>query len=404
MANPLRVGLPRLGALKELPPGECAPPSADRGVHPRFRLLTDGQLDALEEPHWLIQGVLPAEALAVLYGHPGSAKSFLALDWAFSIAADTRFWHGRDVLPGAVVFVAAEGLGGLKHRVDAWKEANGYARDLGVLFLPEPVDMLTLQDPTALLAAVREVSPDEFPALLVLDTLALNMPGGNENDAKDMNAFVAGANYLRRQLRATVLTIHHPGKPKPGEQLERGNSALRGAADSMFELSRDGDELTLKCTKQRDAVAFDPPIRLALTPKGKSCVITSAAQTAAFLQAVPTRNERNALEILQAIALSDGMSTGAWLRSSGLPERSFYASIKGLVTKDLVSKLSRGKYAVSPNGIDFLTATASQLQGNCNGSSPLTAATAGGSIRPPALQYGLAGPGRSPAPQEAVVR
>jgi hypothetical protein len=52
-----------------------------------LRLLTADELDGLPDPRWLVDGILPERAIAVLYGQPGIGKSFLALDWAFSIAA-----------------------------------------------------------------------------------------------------------------------------------------------------------------------------------------------------------------------------------------------------------------------------------------------------------------------------
>jgi hypothetical protein len=61
---------------------------------------------------WLIKGLLPAQGLALLYGHPGSGKTFLALDFSGHVAMGWD-WHGRKVKQGLVVYVAAEGQRGL---------------------------------------------------------------------------------------------------------------------------------------------------------------------------------------------------------------------------------------------------------------------------------------------------
>lgn len=53
----------------------------------RYKLLSS--IDLLNAPpmRWLVQGVLPAEGLAALYGASGSGKSFLTLDMGLSLAA-----------------------------------------------------------------------------------------------------------------------------------------------------------------------------------------------------------------------------------------------------------------------------------------------------------------------------
>src|SRR4029079_9871616 len=65
----------------------------------RLRLLTDEELDDLPKPEWLVDGALPARSLILLFGDTGVGKSFLALDWAASIATGTA-WHGRPVKQG----------------------------------------------------------------------------------------------------------------------------------------------------------------------------------------------------------------------------------------------------------------------------------------------------------------
>ena len=50
--------------------------SASRGSS-KFTLLTTDELEALPDPEWLIEGILPSGGLGVLYGQPGAGKSFL---------------------------------------------------------------------------------------------------------------------------------------------------------------------------------------------------------------------------------------------------------------------------------------------------------------------------------------
>jgi AAA domain len=85
-----------------------------------YRLLTDIEIENLPPPEWLIDALIPRNALVVLYGEPGIGKTFLALDWAMSVAAG-RTWLGRTVQQGHVLYLAFEGSAGFGPRLRAWK-------------------------------------------------------------------------------------------------------------------------------------------------------------------------------------------------------------------------------------------------------------------------------------------
>src|SRR4029077_19407536 len=52
----------------------------------RFELLRDFQVAERGALPWLVKDILPIGGLAFLYGPPAVGKTFLALDWAFSVA------------------------------------------------------------------------------------------------------------------------------------------------------------------------------------------------------------------------------------------------------------------------------------------------------------------------------
>jgi Mrp family chromosome partitioning ATPase len=43
------------------------------------RLLSEDEVENLPAPEWLIEGLIGANGIAVVYGKPGEGKSFLAL-------------------------------------------------------------------------------------------------------------------------------------------------------------------------------------------------------------------------------------------------------------------------------------------------------------------------------------
>lgn len=250
-----------------------------------FPLLSYGDLLALPEPTWLVAGIIP-EGLAVLFGAPGTYKSFVALDWALCVATG-RPWHGHAVEGGHVVYVAAEGAGGLARRVGAWAEHHGATvDDLGQIhFLAQAVNLLDgdqVERTRKTLATLPEP-----PALLVVDTAARSMVGGDENSARDVGSFIAAVD---EQRVGTRLVVHHAGKG--GD--ERGSSALRGAADVMARVDRkeQSPRVELHCDKPpKDGEAW-ATITLDARQVARSLVMSVVPTFTAAVEAEKERRKR----------------------------------------------------------------------------------------------------------------
>ena len=121
-----------------------------------FDLLDDEEIENLPSPEWLIDGILPSEALAVLYGAPKVGKTFLGLDWSFSIGTD-RPWFDHGVKSGPVVYVYSEGIGKLKCRMRAWRKNHSVVGKLGVRFLPRAVHLLNGAEANRLIRTLRRL-------------------------------------------------------------------------------------------------------------------------------------------------------------------------------------------------------------------------------------------------------
>jgi hypothetical protein len=254
--------------VRELLAGEGRGGSAGRVERFTARLLTVAQLVAQDPPEVLIGDLLYRSTLAVLFGLPGSYKTFTALDWALCVAAGLP-WQAREVRGGGVLYVAAEGSAGLGQRIEAWVE--GFAAGIPERFrvYPGAVNLLVPEERDTLAAWAAA----NRPALIVLDTLARSMVGGDENSARDMGQVIDSADLIRRASAATVLGIHHT--TKDGTSI-RGSSALQGAADTLIEAKADGRVVTLRCEKQKDATPFEPVrLRADQVPlaKGESVVL-----------------------------------------------------------------------------------------------------------------------------------
>jgi hypothetical protein len=304
---------------------------------PAFRLLDDAEIEAEPDPEWRVEDVLPADALAVLYGPSEGGKSFLALDWALSLASG-RASLGHAVRQGPVVYVAAEGWSGIKRRVRAWKDARGVSGRVGVYFFSGNVNLMERGDVGRLLLAIRaKVGGD--PGFIVFDTLNQSMPGGDENASKDMGLAIGTAQELRRTTGATVLLVHHCRRQ---DEQERGHGSLRNAADTMLSLAvGDDDVRVLTCTKQRNAGYFEP-IRFNLVQQGDSLVVVDPPIGGSG-QAL-TKSQEQALAVLRDLATDDvGVPYSRWEKVSGLKERTFAVAAKGLTDAGRVTKNGRGR-------------------------------------------------------------
>ncbi len=224
----------------------------------KFSLLTFEQLLDFPEAEWLIDEIIEANSLGVLYGRSGAAKSFTALDMALSIATG-RPWQDRHVKQGRIVYVVGEGARGVRRRVVAWQQQHGGVPIEGAFFLMEAPRLLNSEDVLNLQTSIREqvLSCD----LIVIDTLATAFVGGDENKQECMTEFVDSCRTLQRAFGAALLLVHHTGK---NSDAERGSSVLRGAADVMvFQSMTQDRRVTIRCNKQKDDEAF-PDIRLQL--------------------------------------------------------------------------------------------------------------------------------------------
>jgi hypothetical protein len=219
----------------------------------RAKLLTSQDLDGIPEPTWLIDQVLMENTLAWLYGAPGSGKSFVALDFAASVALG-QHWQSRPAQQGEVIYLAAEGASGMRKRVRAWeKSANGGHPVPHLRFYPEAIQVVTesFGDFTA-------ICQEDKAKLIILDTQARVTVGIEENSSMEMGRVLAKLEHLRRCTGACILVVHHTGWQ--GEHA-RGSSAVQGGFDTVLRMDRpdkESAEVKLSCDKQKDAEEFAP--------------------------------------------------------------------------------------------------------------------------------------------------
>ena len=236
---------------------------------------------------WLVKRLLPSTGLALIYGHPGSGKSFFALDIAFHVALGWD-WCGRKVKQGLVIYVGAEGLAGLRNRVVAFRKhhdlAAGTAVTLGLV--PCAIDLQAADaDTPRLIALIRKAAREcgHEPAMIIVDTLSKTFGGGKEN-TDDMATYVANCGRIANEFNCCVVPVHH--RPKDAESIEpRGHGSLKGGMDTVI-LIEAGLTKKATVTKQKDGEIGNKmlftllPIDLGIDEDGEevtSCVVQEAS-------------------------------------------------------------------------------------------------------------------------------
>jgi hypothetical protein len=327
----------------------------------------------IPDPQWLVEGVLMQHSLAGLYGETGLGKSFGVLDIGLCVQTGLP-WHGRATAQGPVVYAAGEGLPGMKFRVQAWKVARGFDKKTGIRFSDRIVNLL---NPPAVIAFSEAIAPVK-PVLVIIDTLARAMVGGDEDSAKDMGIAIAALARLSRELDATMLLVHHPAKKDA--RVERGSGALRGGVDTLLWLKKDSDQLTLVCEKQKDAEPFeDIHLRREVIDLGNgrsSCVIELADKPSDTKQAGRLSGRLQHLLTCLREQPDQQARFGAWRDASGVPGSSFNRFLSPLLDDGYVEKVpglpGQTVYKLTEKG---LTATANSLPRQSHGSDQIATAT-----------------------------
>jgi AAA domain/Bifunctional DNA primase/polymerase, N-terminal len=194
-------------------------------------------------PSYLVPRMLYRNGLSVIFGEPGSGKSYLILDIALSLAT-ARSWQGhrltgRDNGPGMVHYVMAEGRDINLVRAEAWEHyhdvspeaVQGHFRVIGAGVL------LTEPGIRNYLALVRKDQPD----LIVLDTRNA-LSTAKESAGDEYGAMLRVLNTLREAAHAlgcAVVLIDHSGLGDKGRA--RGSNAQQAGVHTEIVVTKPGD-------------------------------------------------------------------------------------------------------------------------------------------------------------------
>ena len=254
----------------------------------------------------LMPGVFDEGAMTVIYGASNSGKTFFAMDIALHIAASMR-WRDRQPRQGAILYMAHEGGRGAVNRVIAWRMHHGIS-DCPFFLVRSNVNLLDPDaDTNSVIATCKQIEDELGMAvkLIVSDTLARAMSGGNENNPEDMGRVVGNGDKIRNETTANLTWVHHSGKDEA--KGARGHSSLRAATDTEIEVSAsaDGGRRVARTTKQREMESGETygfslrPVEIAPSIDGRKPVASCVVEH--DFEAVPERGKRQPTQQAQAV-------------------------------------------------------------------------------------------------------
>jgi hypothetical protein len=228
----------------------------------RSKTLSSDSFMNLASGRWHIKDMFYVGQVGVMVGMWKAGKTFTALHLSFRIAwglplSQPRTEFGKPAKPvgevrlkGNVLYIPAEGAGGLKDRIKAYRQYyKSEKTDAGdVLVYPESFNVFNPAD----LLALSDYCTEQQIVFIVVDTLASNLAGliraGHSNPENDSGAMSMMFDNLTRVCEAqkhgcSALFLHHPSKPSGGGSTTdaRGSGGIEASARFKLKITAKED-------------------------------------------------------------------------------------------------------------------------------------------------------------------
>lgn len=216
-------------------------------------------ISRMPEAEFLLPDYIVKGGRTLLAASAGSYKSFLAIDWACSLAAKGY----------KVAYFALEGQYTLKGRVGAWRAEHPFVDLKPYLCFPEVnIAMTSEENIDGLVGWLTSHCPFDLVVIDNLNRAGLDDEGGTSPSA----ALAVRALDRIVEVAGSVVAIHNFGW---GGNRMRGPSKIRDGMDTVVYLHKGVDNVVrVTCDKQKSFEEFEPRyFRLKDIPGTKSAVV-----------------------------------------------------------------------------------------------------------------------------------
>jgi hypothetical protein len=191
---------------------------------------------ALKAPRCVVEGLIPDQALTLIFAPSGHYKTMTAVDLVLSIAYRSDF-HGLEVESMPIVYVANEDAYGLaRQRVVGWLDFHGCEGER-VVVIPGDVLLNDPDTPARILATARDAFPNDKRFGVVLDTWDKSI-GGDPDKTSEVVPAVHAMEAMLKAGAAFVLTLSHT----PWSNTDRSKGSVTAWASYAARAKSERDE------------------------------------------------------------------------------------------------------------------------------------------------------------------
>jgi hypothetical protein len=224
----------------------------EHGARSGLHFIHEGDLEAAPL-EWLVKHRLLRNSVTFMFGDWGTYKSAIAIDLSVCIANGAETWGGALVKDyGSVMYLAGEGLDGIKNRVKAAKMAHHIEAPIPLYLSSMGCDLSSEEGVEDLVENILSTMNDGAVKLLVIDTLAMNF-GQNVSEGHQINAlFQSLKTRIAIPFGVTILIIAHTGHAN--KDRAAGSVQIGANADQIIKVCSDRDmNATLDFPKIKEA-------------------------------------------------------------------------------------------------------------------------------------------------------
>lgn len=213
---------------------------------------------------YIVNNLFELPSLNIVFGSPGSLKSFLLADLACCVAAgrnwlthqDSNTANGWRVTMAPVLWLDFDnGTRRTHERFSALARARGIPASTALIYESMPSPILNMRDEKHV-AELITIIKSCGARLVIIDNLGV-ISGGADENTSEMIEILLNLRRVAETTESAVVVIHHPRKSsaengKQGDTL-RGHSSILASLDLALHIDRELDSpiITIKPVKER---------------------------------------------------------------------------------------------------------------------------------------------------------